>query len=67
MDLFLGLAFGVLGMSYFVYGKKTSQFLFMLTGLLLCTYSYITPGIPAIVGVGLLLAAVPFIAQRLSE
>lgn len=67
MEMLLGFVFGLVGMAYIIYGKKTSQFLFLITGIVLCVYPYLVPGVPAIVVVGLLLSVAPFIVQRMQE
>jgi hypothetical protein len=57
--------FSVLGMAYFVYGKKQSNFPFMISGIALMFYGYFTEPVWVSLVVGLAIAAFPQIAKRL--
>jgi hypothetical protein len=54
VNLALSFLFGLVGMAYFVYGKKQSEIAFMLAGGALCFYPYL----------GVALMAAPFVAAR---
>jgi hypothetical protein len=40
MQLFIGLLAGVFGVAYFIYGKKSAKFGFLLSGLALMVIPY---------------------------
>ena len=54
----------VLGMAYFVYGKKEGRALFLLAGAALCIYPYLVDSLWATALIGLALAAAPFAFER---
>ena len=54
----------VLGMAYFVYGKKESRGSFLLAGAALCIYPYLVDSLWATTLIGLALAAAPFVLKR---
>ncbi len=57
--LFVGLAAGILGMAYIVYGRRAQRPPFLVTGIALCVYPYLVPGLLLQIIVGVLLAIVP--------
>ncbi len=65
MELWLSLIFSVFGAAYFLYGKNESDFWFMMAGGGLTFYGYFMPGIAAMLLVGALLLAAPFVARRM--
>jgi hypothetical protein len=65
VNLALSFLFGLVGMAYFVYGKKQAELVFMLTGGLLCFYPYFVADLTVMTIVGVALMAVPFAAARL--
>ncbi len=64
MTLMIGFLFGTLGLGYSIYGKKQSEFDFLLFGVLLMGYSYFIPSPLLAFLVGGLLLAGPFIIRR---
>jgi hypothetical protein len=56
----VGAFAGVFGMAYFVYGKRTQKFTWMIVGVLLCVYSYFLDDLLLLLVVGAVLMAVPF-------
>lgn len=64
-ELFASLIFGTIGMGYFTYGKKQSNFTMLGTGIVLMVYPYVVPGLAMMILVGVALMAVPFVAARL--
>ena len=63
-SLFVGILAGVLGLSYFIYGKRQQRIGFLAAGVGLCIYPYLVDGpiLQILVGLGLL--AVPFLIDR---
>jgi lipid-A-disaccharide synthase-like uncharacterized protein len=62
--LFVGILAGVLGLAYFIYGKRQQRIGFLAAGVGLCIYPYLVSGtmMQILVGIGLL--AAPFIFDR---
>ena len=61
----LGLIFGVVGMAYFVYGKKQRAPIPLLVGILLMGFPYFISNTWAIGIIGSVLTITPFITKRL--
>ena len=63
-SLFVGILAGVLGLSYFIYGKRQQRIGFIAAGVALCIYPYLVDGpiLQILVGLGLL--AVPFFIDQ---
>jgi len=59
-QLFIGLLAGAIGLAYFVYGKKESRFMPMLSGAALCIYPYLVSSVLWLCLIGLVLMAAPF-------
>lgn len=57
--LFAGLIFGSIGFGYFIYGKKQSNTVVKITGILLIMYTYFFDNPITIVLVGLGLMILP--------
>ena len=58
--LFVGILAGVLGLSFFIYGKRQERIAFLAAGVGLCVYPYLIEGLALQILIGLGLAAVPF-------
>jgi len=58
--LFVGIIAGVIGMSYFIYGKKQERIAFLAAGVGLCVYPYLVDGVALQILVGLGFLAAPF-------
>jgi hypothetical protein len=58
--LFVGILAGVLGLSYFIYGKRQERIGFLAAGVGLCVYPYLVDGLAPQILIGLGLAAAPF-------
>ena len=58
--LFVGILAGVIGLSYFIYGKRQERISFLAAGVCLCIYPYLVSGLTLQILIGLGLAAVPF-------
>ncbi len=52
--------FGIIGSVYFFYGKKRKYPVTMYTGVALCVYPYAIDSIPWLIGIGIVLVAIPF-------
>lgn len=61
--LLWGLIFGSIGGGYFLYGKKRPNFLAMVCGLALIVYPYFCANTWAVVGIGLVLMAIPYFVR----
>ena len=59
--LFVGILAGVLGMSYFIYGKRQERIGFLAAGVGLCVFPYLVDGLALQILVGGVLAAAPFL------
>jgi lipid-A-disaccharide synthase-like uncharacterized protein len=57
--LFVGILAGVIGLSYFIYGKKQERIGFLAAGVGLCIYPYLVEGLILQILIGLGLAAIP--------
>ena len=55
------VVFSIIGLGYFSYGKKSRQLMMMICGIGLMGYSYFIDQTLAIVVVGLVLCALPFV------
>jgi len=62
--LLVGILAGVLGLAYFVYGKRQQRIGFLAAGVGLCLYPYLVSGLVLQIFVGLGLLAVPFLVDR---
>jgi len=61
--LFVGILAGVIGLSYFIYGKRQERIGFLAAGVGLCFYPYLVSGLALQILIGLGLAAVPFFVK----
>ena len=61
LTLFVGILAGVVGLSYFIYGKRQERIGFLAAGVGLCVYPYLIEGFLLQILIGLGLAAVPFL------
>lgn len=62
--VFFVILFSILGMAYFLYGKKQQQIVIMLCGGALMAMPYFVSATGWLLLWGVLLALVPFIADR---
>lgn len=62
--LLWGVAFGSLGLGYFIYGKKQGAVVPLLCGLGLMVFPYLIVNAWLLVGVGVGLAALPYFLRR---
>jgi len=61
--LLVSVLFSSIGAGYFLYGRKQAQVIPLLTGIALCVYPYFLSNGYAIMIVGLLLTALPWLIR----
>ncbi len=61
--LLWGLLFGSIGFGFFLYGKKQKAVVPLITGIILCIVPYCIANVYALVIVGMILMAIPFIVR----
>ena len=57
---FLSIIFGVIGMAYFVYGKKNARLIPLIFGMALCAFPYFISNLTAMIAVGSALTLAPW-------
>jgi len=55
--------FGSIGLGYFIYGKKQQKMVPLIAGIALCAYPYFISNVYAMVVVGIILTAVPWVIR----
>jgi hypothetical protein len=63
ITLFLGVVLGAIGMGYLVYGKKQQKGIALLSGLILCIIPYFSLNTLLIIGISILVMALPFFVR----
>ena len=63
-ELLWGVLFSSIGLGYFIYGRKQGKTIPLLCGVVLMTYPYFMPNVPALVIIGAIFAAVPYFIRR---
>ncbi|HME38622.1 MAG TPA: hypothetical protein VKG63_06645 [Steroidobacteraceae bacterium] len=58
-----GLLFGSIGLGYFIYGRKQRAAVPLVTGLALMVFPYFVSNAWLLVGVGVVLAAIPYFVR----
>ena len=61
--LMWGMLFGAIGFGFFLYGKKQRAVVPLITGIVLCVFPYFIENVYVLVGVGLLLVAIPYFVR----
>jgi len=61
--LMLSVMFGSFGIGYFIYGKKQTMFMPMITGIVLCVFPYFVSNPYLLGGIGIVLMALPFLIR----
>jgi hypothetical protein len=59
-QLLWGLLFSSIGLGFFLYGKKQRSVVPLVCGLAMMIYPYFIPNVVALVGIGVVLAAIPY-------
>lgn len=62
--LLWGLLFGSIGVGFALYGKQQRAPVPLLCGIALMIYPYFVPSPIAVVGIGLVLMAIPYFLRR---
>ena len=55
---------GTFGLAYFVYGKKQSKMIFMITGIVLMVYPYLFSNSIVLIIIGVILLPLPFVFKE---
>jgi hypothetical protein len=63
--LFWGLIFGSIGLGFFMYGKRQRSPVPMVCGLVLMVYPYFVGSTLALIAIGVVLMAIPYVVKRL--
>jgi hypothetical protein len=63
-NILVAVIASVIGLAYFVYGKKRTAMNFLISGIGLMAYSYVAPSLVWNIVIGIVLAAVPFTVWR---
>ena len=61
--LLWGLLFGSIGVGYFIYGRRQGAPMAFICGLLLIGYTWFIDDTLAIVGIGIVLMAIPYFVR----
>ena len=61
--LLWGLLFGSIGFGFFLYGKKQKAVVPIITGIALCVVPYFIADVYILVGVGVILVAIPYFVR----
>ena len=59
--LILSVVLGAIGAGYFVYGRKQQRVVALAAGLILCTYPFFVSNVYAVIALGVVLVAAPFV------
>lgn len=63
-QLLWGLVFSSIGLGYFLYGRKQRSIAPLLCGIALMIFPYFVANAYALVGIGALLAAIPYFLRE---
>ncbi len=55
--------FGIIGVAYFMYGKKSLRYVFLICGIVLMVYPYFVTRTLYMVIIGVVVSAVPFVVK----
>ena len=61
--LLWGMLYGAIGFGYFLYGKKQKAVVPLITGIALCVVPYFITNLYVLVGVGVILVAIPYFVR----
>ena len=61
--LLWGLLFGSIGFGFFLYGKRQKTIVPLITGMALCVVPYFIANVYVLVGVGVILIAIPYFVR----
>ncbi|NJD02490.1 MAG: hypothetical protein FIA99_07825 [Ruminiclostridium sp.] len=63
--LLFGFFISMVGLAYFIYGKKTVEYSFLGFGLVLMIYPYFINNLALSIFIGLIISILPFITRRM--
>ena len=61
---YFSVIFGLIGTVYFIYGKKQQKYIPMFVGIGLGVYPYFITNVVAVILIGIILMAVPFVMDE---
>ena len=61
--LLWGLLFGSIGFGFFIFGKKQKAVVPLVTGIVLCVVPYFIANVYVLIGVGVILVAIPLLVR----
>jgi hypothetical protein len=61
--LIWGLVFSSIGLGFFIYGKKQQRLVPFLCGLGLLMFPYFVGSVPLLIGIGIVLMAIPYFVR----
>jgi uncharacterized membrane protein len=61
--LIWGMLFGSIGVGFFIYGKKQKAIVPLCVGVALCVFPYFVANVYVLVGIGLVLIAIPYFVR----
>jgi hypothetical protein len=61
--LLWGVLYSSIGLGFFMYGKKQHRTIPLISGLALMVYPYFVESVPLLVGLGVLLIALPYFVR----
>jgi len=64
LKIFIDLLISSIGLGYFIYGRKSQSFVFLIPGVIMMVYSYFTDSILLSIIIGVVLLVFPWIASR---
>jgi len=63
-DLLWGVLFSSIGLGYFIYGRRQSRTVPLVSGVVLMVYPYFMPNTVTLVVIGAIFVAVPYFVRR---
>ncbi|GMT42447.1 MAG: hypothetical protein IEMM0002_0858 [bacterium] len=66
-NLYISFFFSLVGMGYFMYGKKQSNVIILLTGIALMFYPYLVSSVAVMLSVGAILTVLPFVIGKVLD
>jgi len=64
LKIFIDLLISSIGLGYFIYGRKSQRFVFLIPGVVMMVYSYFTDSLILSIIIGVILLVFPWIASR---
>jgi hypothetical protein len=58
-----GMLFGAIGFGFFLYGKQQKSVVPLCIGIVLCVFPYFLADVYVLVGVGVILIAIPYFVR----